>query len=150
MRTMLAAALALTMMAWAGTASAAQIGGSAAICRATPSTKAAVVERLAAHSQVDALQTRSGWTKVRTATPRTCWVSSRLVAGPSALPFASSSARRAASSATRSFRSTATRASRPRSPSSGGTCPCGSGSVCVGPRGGRYCITSGGNKRYGV
>jgi hypothetical protein len=29
-------------------------------------------------------------------------------------------------------------------------CPCGSGKVCVGPRGGRYCITSGGNKRYGV
>lgn len=29
-------------------------------------------------------------------------------------------------------------------------CPCGSGKVCVGPRGGRYCVTSGGNKRYGV
>lgn len=29
-------------------------------------------------------------------------------------------------------------------------CPCGSGQVCIGPRGGRYCITSGGNKRYGV
>lgn len=31
----------------------------------------------------------------------------------------------------------------------GASCPCGSGSVCTGPRGGRYCITSGGNKRYG-
>lgn len=30
----------------------------------------------------------------------------------------------------------------------GGRCPCGSGSVCTGPRGGRFCITSGGNKRY--
>ncbi len=30
-----------------------------------------------------------------------------------------------------------------------GPCPCGSGRVCIGPRGGRYCITSGGNKRYG-
>jgi DNA-binding CsgD family transcriptional regulator len=29
-------------------------------------------------------------------------------------------------------------------------CPCSGESVCVGPRGGRYCITSGGNKRYGV
>lgn len=29
-------------------------------------------------------------------------------------------------------------------------CPCGGGKVCVGPRGGRYCITSSGNKRYGV
>jgi hypothetical protein len=34
--------------------------------------------------------------------------------------------------------------------SSVGGCPCGGGKVCVGPRGGRYCITSGGNKRYGV
>lgn len=34
-------------------------------------------------------------------------------------------------------------------PPSAGGCPCGSGRVCVGPRGGRYCITSGGNKRYG-
>lgn len=31
-----------------------------------------------------------------------------------------------------------------------GQCPCNGGNVCVGPRGGRYCITSGGNKRYGV
>lgn len=29
-------------------------------------------------------------------------------------------------------------------------CPCSGSRVCIGPRGGRYCITSGGNKRYGV
>lgn len=29
-------------------------------------------------------------------------------------------------------------------------CPCRSDRVCIGPRGGRYCITSGGTKRYGV
>lgn len=28
------------------------------------------------------------------------------------------------------------------------SCPCSSSSNCIGPRGGRYCITSGGNKRY--
>lgn len=28
------------------------------------------------------------------------------------------------------------------------TCPCSGSFNCVGPRGGRYCITSGGNKRY--
>lgn len=32
----------------------------------------------------------------------------------------------------------------------GGSCPCSGRNICVGPRGGRYCITSGGNKRYGV
>lgn len=37
-----------------------------------------------------------------------------------------------------------------QNPNYGSFCPCSSGSVCIGPRGGRYCITSGGNKRYGV
>ena len=27
-------------------------------------------------------------------------------------------------------------------------CPCSGSKLCTGPRGGRYCITSGGNKRY--
>ncbi|MGG4774339.1 SH3 domain-containing protein [Paenalcaligenes sp. Me52] len=39
--------------------------------------------------------------------------------------------------------------SRSYSPSSTrSSCPCSSNSNCYGPRGGRYCITSGGNKRY--
>ena len=29
-----------------------------------------------------------------------------------------------------------------------GICPCSGYNICIGPRGGRYCITSGGNKRY--
>lgn len=37
-----------------------------------------------------------------------------------------------------------------RGMSSNGRCPCNGGNVCVGPRGGRYCITSSGKKRYGV
>ncbi|WP_455233256.1 hypothetical protein [Geopseudomonas aromaticivorans] len=32
----------------------------------------------------------------------------------------------------------------------GGRCSCAGGNVCYGPRGGRFCITSGGNKRYGI
>lgn len=28
------------------------------------------------------------------------------------------------------------------------TCPCGSPAVCVGPKGGRYCVTIDGKKRY--
>lgn len=38
----------------------------------------------------------------------------------------------------------------PRSSFGADTCPCSGSDVCIGPRGGRYCITSGGNKRYGV
>ncbi|EJN20252.1 SH3 domain-containing protein [Pseudomonas sp. GM80] len=39
---------------------------------------------------------------------------------------------------------------RRQTPEYGSSCLCSSASVCIGPRGGRYCITSGGNKRYGV
>lgn len=38
----------------------------------------------------------------------------------------------------------------PRSEASDGDCSCRAHNVCYGPRGGRYCLTSGGNKRYGV
>jgi|SRR5690625_230928 len=37
---------------------------------------------------------------------------------------------------------------KPRPSSRAYSCPCSSSSNCYGPRGGRYCITSGGNKRY--
>lgn len=30
----------------------------------------------------------------------------------------------------------------------GGACPCSSGRLCTGPRGGRYCLTPSGNKSY--
>ncbi|MFJ2685979.1 SH3 domain-containing protein [Pseudomonas sp. NPDC087342] len=49
----------------------------------------------------------------------------------------------------RTARPTPQQIPRPAS-SYGSSCPCSSGNVCIGPRGGRYCITSGGNKRYGV
>lgn len=29
-----------------------------------------------------------------------------------------------------------------------GACPCGTGTLCTGPRGGQYCITKSGNKSY--
>ncbi|RPE96302.1 hypothetical protein [Frederiksenia canicola] len=42
--------------------------------------------------------------------------------------------------------------SKPKKSSSrssyGGSCPCSGSIDCVGPRGGTYCYTSGGNKRY--
>lgn len=37
-----------------------------------------------------------------------------------------------------------------REATSSGECPCNGGKVCTGKRGGRYCITSSGRKRYGV
>lgn len=43
---------------------------------------------------------------------------------------------------------TGKRARRARSNYSSGSCPCSGYANCTGPRGGQYCITSGGNKRY--
>lgn len=33
-------------------------------------------------------------------------------------------------------------------PAATGSCPCSSGRLCTGPRGGRYCLTPAGNKSY--
>jgi uncharacterized protein YgiM (DUF1202 family) len=63
------------------------------------------------------------------------------------------------SSAPRTSRAAAFSSPRPRAaraapvsrcPDVGGSCPCTSARVCVGPRGGRYCLNSTGSKRYGV
>lgn len=151
MRTMLAA-MALAIAAWSGAAHAAAIGGSATVCRASPSTRATVVERLAARVPVDVVGARRGWSRVRTRAARTCWISSRLLAGSSILPVASATSRRPVATARRARHAAAGRGTRARhglGGIGGGSCPCGGG-VCVGPRGGRYCITSGGNKRYGM
>lgn len=40
--------------------------------------------------------------------------------------------------------------STPSKSANDGGCPCSGSRVCTGPRGGRYCITNGGSKRYGV
>ena len=40
------------------------------------------------------------------------------------------------------------RGSGSSSEGSSGSCPCSGSNDCVGPRGGTYCYTSGGNKRY--
>lgn len=33
-------------------------------------------------------------------------------------------------------------------PATSSACPCSGNQLCTGPRGGRYCLTSGGNKSY--
>lgn len=72
----------------------------------------------------------------------------------------SSAAKTSSSKRKSSYRSTRLRSSgssysssRRRAPQrlyDSGGCPCSGSNICIGPRGGRYCITSGGNKRYGV
>jgi hypothetical protein len=50
----------------------------------------------------------------------------------------------------RAYEAQARENNRQRGPQADRGCSCSNGSVCFGPRGGRFCITSGGNKRYGI
>lgn len=103
-------------------------------CRSAPATTADIMTRIAHGMVVAVAKEEDGWSLLQSPA---CWVSS-------------------------SYLGDSPRATRPplaAEPSSkgvplrsytGGACPCSGPSVCIGPRGGRYCITSGGNKRYGV
>lgn len=100
-------------------------------CRAERSTRSAVMARLSTNSYVLVVEEREGWSRIDNNPD--CWARSSYL-GP-----------------TRVFVTTprpAPRETPRRSYASGGDCPCSSGANCYGPRGGRYCITSGGNKRY--
>jgi hypothetical protein len=91
---------------------------------------------------------------------RTAAVAGGVAAGTAASYYASGSGRttssrhsasqRKAVSSVRKKRSRKAKVRSSRRSSFGGGCPCSGGTVCIGPRGGRYCITRGGNKRYGV
>ena len=65
-------------------------------------------------------------------------------------PESDGDAKRRSRKARRRTRSGASTPLFGRGTTDGGECPCNGGKVCVGPRGGRYCITRSSNKRYGV
>lgn len=165
--------LALTLgLALANGAAAETVVGERVNCRAAARTTAAPLGVLHHGQRVPVLSSRRGWSYVDPAELPACWVRSDLLTGDGAAgrPYASyrqpAHARRATASSRRGFflrptprhayvagakyRHSSSRISRPRSSFGGGSCPCSGSNVCIGPRGGRYCITSGGNKRYGV
>lgn len=114
--------------------------------RSTPKGK--VVSSLQRGGTVKVYEELDGWSRISQAGEAARWVSSGSLCDAS-----DCWARRSAPSATpapaaRLYTPPPVQRSVPSSYSS--SCPCSSGSVCIGPRGGRYCITSGGNKRYGI
>ncbi|WP_443026274.1 SH3 domain-containing protein [Sphingomonas sp. CCH5-D11] len=136
-------------------------------CRAAAATSARIVERVSAGTSVSILDRAGTWTQVDRA--RDCWVAARYLAedgsyvpARSFTPSTYSKRSRQAAETRRANRRSLSALSRQASRSKrsqrsapsyyggGGSCPCSGANVCVGPRGGRYCITSGGNKRYGV
>ncbi len=136
-------------------------------CRAAAATSARVIERISAGAVVSILDRAGTWAQVDRA--RDCWVAARYLSEdgsyvPVRTYTSSTNSKRSRQTAEtrranrRSLVASTKKASRPKrsrrsAPSyygGGGNCPCSGAHVCVGPRGGRYCITSGGNKRYGV
>ncbi len=102
-------------------------------CRAEPTTDGAVVRTLARGGAVEVSERRADWARI--AGGVACWASgAHLAAQAPAKPLPVTPAPSAA----------------PLSSGGAFDCPCSGSQVCIGRRGGRYCITSGGNKRYGV
>ena len=142
-------------------------------CRTQPRASARIVARIAAGTDVSVERRRDDWSLIRYA-PRSCWVVSRYL-GEQSTADANRASLRQIRAVSRSAKTNRERISRPSRRSSfwssaphretrrqsrarsapsynygGESCPCSGRNICVGPRGGRYCITSGGNKRYGV
>lgn len=118
--------------------------------------RAVIVDRIASWANLDLGE-------------ETCWVLSKYVGSGTLTSTAATRAWESASTSSSRTKAKPKARSSPRalapasathrstkrsSPASDGYsaagCPCSGSRVCVGPRGGRYCITSGGNKRYGV
>lgn len=98
-----------------------------------------IVSKISGGESVSVYERRGSWARVSPDNPTPLWVSgSHLCSGAGCYSPATP----------RSRSSTPSRKSRPDY--FDGSCPCSGQHVCIGPRGGRFCITSGGNKRYGV
>jgi uncharacterized protein YgiM (DUF1202 family) len=127
----------------AGTsASAEYVSADILNCRSDPSATAEIVTKLNRGRAVDVQETTE--TRSLLSEPN-CWVLSRYLSASYVSPSSRSTT---SSRISGSSRSSQARQSQRASTQSG--CPCSGNRVCIGPRGGRYCITSGGNKRYGV
>lgn len=162
MRTLLGAALVVGVILSASPASAETGSAIKVNCRQVANISAPVVASVSRGETFTVLGTEGTWSRVTLGDGTACWIATRLIADSpqssdsNAYPYSTlrqSPATRSSSGgispAPRARQSSApSRPSRVRE--SGGSCPCSGSRVCIGPRGGRYCITSGGNKRYGV
>lgn len=116
--------------------------------RASPNGR--VVGSLAGGSAVEVQERRDGWVRVSKPGEREQWVSaSHLCAQAGCYRSRQKATATGPGQAVPRARKDPARKQR-RGYYDDGSCPCSGSKVCIGPRGGRYCITSGGNKRYGV
>lgn len=149
-------------------AETAYVTASSLNCREEARSDATIIAKLSQGTSVTVVDRQSAWANLDLG-EESCWASARYLSSErlmSAAPFASTGysgatspraprkkAAGGGSYATSPYKSPG-RSSAKRSRSGGtygaSSCPCSGSRVCIGPRGGRFCITSGGNKRYGV
>ncbi|MDP8912658.1 MAG: DUF4236 domain-containing protein [Pseudomonadota bacterium] len=133
----------------ASTAKSLFVMASALNCRASPDEWAAIIRKLPRRETVSVAEERSDWSRIE-GVDRECWVASKYLTATLPLEQSTTSASRPQNLAALPRSQSAVQARQKRERRALGGCPCSGSSVCIGPRGGRYCITSGGNKRYGV
>jgi hypothetical protein len=111
----------------------------AAVLNQRSAPNGTVVSKVAGGDSVTIYERRDNWVRISASDLSPLWVSgSHLCSGSGCYTPKQSHSRS----------TTPTR--RSRSNYIDNSCPCSGNRVCIGPRGGRFCITSGGNKRYGV
>lgn len=121
------------------------VSASSLNCREQAEPTGSIVTRFTKNAIVEAGPTEDGWTSVRSSAG-VCWVASRFLTLE--LPAKAEPKRRSSTKRRRPPQSESGPTSRRKY--SDDYCPCSGTKICVGPRGGRFCITSGGNKRYGL
>ncbi len=102
-----------------------------------------IIKQLAAKRLYIVVKQSQDWVLVREQTLQ-LWAERKKFGDANTCPIESATIKNNGVSS-RPYRSRAS----PQTPS-GSSCSCGSGNVCHGPRGGRYCVSPNGSKRYGV
>lgn len=151
----------LTLLAAPALAGSIKVITVASDCRKLPELSSASITSMKRGEVVGLIRTQEEWAEIEPYRVDQCWLPKSALSDldastqhlaaqtyPKAPTERSSSAGirqtypwmgRSQPRSKKSYRSTAS-----------GNCPCDGHSVCIGPRGGRYCITSSGNKRYGL
>lgn len=114
--------------------------------RSSPSKSGRIVGRLHGGQALKVVETKGDWVRVAQGAAL-FWIANSHV---SSSPPISAASPQSLLSAAPKWSGSSKRSKQRRSNFIDGSCPCSGSRVCIGPRGGRYCITSGGNKRYGV
>lgn len=110
--------------------------------REHPAATAPILTKLHRSEEVNVVERKGEWAKIVKG-GAAIWILAKHISSSPPLPPQTASRPLGLTSKASAVRSNTSRRR------AGSSCDCVTGNVCIGPRGGRYCITSGGSKRYG-